>query len=166
MKTLFTMKRIAILVAATVMAASQLLAAQRLSVKDITSGTFASKSLREVMPMADGETYCQISDDRQRIIQYSFRTGKQTAVLFDAQTARGPKVDRIDGYIVSPDGKRLLIQTETKSIYRHSFTAQYYIFMIQNNKLEPLSDGGPQQTPCSRPTATSLPLYVTTISSL
>ncbi len=133
------------------MAASQLLAAQRLSVKDITSGAFSAKTLKEVTPMADGESYCQISDDRQQILQYSFRTGKQTAVLFDANTARGPKVNRIDGYIVSPDGKRLLIQTETKGIYRHSFTAQYYIFMIKSNKLEPLSEGGPQQTPVFSP---------------
>ena len=36
-------------------------------------------------------------------------------------------------------------------IYRHSFTATYYIYSVQNNKLEPLSDGGPQQTPVWSP---------------
>jgi dipeptidyl-peptidase-4 len=60
-------------------------------------------------------------------------------------------VDRVDGYIVSPDGKRMLIQTDTKPIYRRSFTATYYIYMRENNKLEPLSDGGPQQTPVFSP---------------
>ena len=106
--------------------------------------------------MADGETYAQISSDGRRIVTYSFKTGKQVGTLFDAATARGPQVARVDGYIVSPDGRRLLIQTETERIYRHSFTATYYIYSIQNNKLEPLSENGPQQTPVFSPDGTQI----------
>ena len=131
--------------------AFSLAVAQQLTVKEITDGSFRAETLSKVTPLNDGETYAQISADGQRIVQYSFSTGKQVGVLFDAATARGPKVSHVDGYIVSPDGKRLLIQTQTRSIYRHSFTAQYYIFLIQNNKLEPLSEGGPQQTPIFSP---------------
>ena len=57
---------------------------------------------------------------------------------------------------MSPDGRTMLIQTQTKSIYRHSFTAVYYIFTIANNKLEPLSDGGPQQIPVWSPDGTQI----------
>ena len=144
------MKRIALLLAATLMVASQMLAGQRLSVKDITGGAFAVESMREVTPLSDGESYAQISEDCQRIVQYSFRTGKQTAVLFDTKTARGPKVNSIDGYIVSPDGKRLLIQTETKRIYRHSLTATYYIYSMRDKRIVTLSAHGDQQTPHRR----------------
>lgn len=126
-------------------------AGQKLSLKGITSGEFRAKTMREVLPMADGETYAQVSDDGKQIVTYSFRTGKQVGVLFDAATARGGQVRSVDGYIISPDGSRILIQTETKSVYRHSFTATYYIYSIRNNKLEPLSDGGPQQTPVFSP---------------
>ena len=126
-------------------------AGEKLELQGITSGEFRSKSIKEVRPMADGETYAQISDDGKQIQLYSFRTGKQTGVLFDATTARGPQVNRVEGYIISPDGSRLLIQTKTKSVYRRSFTATYYIYSIRNNKLEPLSDGGPQQTPVFSP---------------
>ena len=126
-------------------------AGKPITLKDITSGEFRSQSISAVYPMADGETYAQISDDGKKILTYSFRTGKQTGVLFDATTARGSEVKRVDGYILSPDGTRLLIQTATKSIYRRSFTATYYIYSIRNNKLEPLSDGGPQQTPVFSP---------------
>lgn len=52
---------------------------------------------------------------------------------------------------MSPDGKRLLIQTKTERIYRRSFTATYYIYTLQNNRLVPLSDNGPQQTPLFSP---------------
>ena len=143
-------------------AASQLLAGQKLNLQEIVRGEFRSESMKAVTPLAEGlrvgdgttgmaECYAQISDDGRRIVAYSFRTGKQAAVLFDAATVRGAKVDRVDGYVMSPDGKRMLIQTQTKPIYRHSFTATYYIYTIQNNKLEPLSDGGPQQTPVFSP---------------
>ena len=145
------MRKIVFTCIAVAMTAVCAMAGQQISLKDITSGAFRGESMTAVTPLADGETYAQISDDGQRIVAYSFRTGKQTAVLFDAATARGPKVNRVDGYIMSPDGKRMLIQTQTKRVYRRSFTATYYIYMIQNNKLEPLSDGGPQQTPVFSP---------------
>jgi len=132
-------------------AVSQVMAAGKLDLKEITKGAFRETTIAAVNPMADGETYAQISANGKQIVQYSYKTGKQVAVLFDADKARGAKVERIDGYVMSPTGKRLLIQTQTKSIYRRSFTAVYYIFTIANNKLEPLSDGGPQQTPVWSP---------------
>ena len=130
---------------------SGMAAGERLSLTGITRGEFASEAMQSVCPMPDGETYTQITDDGNRIVSYSFRTGKEVQVLFDVATARGFQLSRVDGYILSPDGRRMLIQTETKPIYRHSFTAVYYIFDIRNNKLTPLSDGGPQQTPVFSP---------------
>ena len=43
-------------------------AGEKLTLKDITAGKFRSKSMTEVRPMADGETYAQISDDGKRIV--------------------------------------------------------------------------------------------------
>ena len=126
-------------------------AGEKLSLKDITSGKFRQKTITEVHPMADGESYAQISDDGKRIVTYSFLTGKETGTLFDAATVSEEKVSRVEGYIVSPDGSRLLIQTETEAIYRRSFTATYYIYNIKDKQLKPLSNGGPQQTPVFSP---------------
>ena len=133
------------------MAATHMMAGQKLDLKEITSGAFREETIAAVTPLADGESYAQISSDSKQIVKYSFRTGKQTEVLFDVNTARGPKVEKIDGYVMSPTGKRILIQTGTKKIYRHSFTATYYIYEVVNNKLVPLSDYGPQQTPVWSP---------------
>ena len=126
-------------------------AGEKLSLKAITSGEFRSEVMQAVRPLADGETYGQMSADGKRVESYSFRTGQRVAVLFYVATARGAKLDQVDDYIMSPDGRRMLIQTQTKPIYRHSFTAVFYIYDIRNNKLEPLSDGGPQQTPVFSP---------------
>jgi dipeptidyl-peptidase-4 len=133
------------------MAMGQTLAGNALDLKEITKGAFRGETMSAIKPLADGESYAKMSADGKQIVRCSFRNGKQLDVLFDASTARGAKLDRIDGYVMSPDGKRMLIQTDTKSIYRHSFTATYYIYTIANNKLERLSDGGPQQTPLWSP---------------
>ena len=133
------------------MAATHTMAGQQLNLKDVAEGQFREETISAVTPLAGGDSYAQVSADGKQIVKCSFRTGKQTEVLFDAATARGPKVERVDGYIMSPTGKRILIQTATKSIYRRSFTATYYIYEVVNNKLVPLSDGGPQQTPVWSP---------------
>ena len=117
------MKKTIVMCAALLTAASTVLAAQQLSLKDVTDGTLRAETMVAVEPLQDGESYAQISSDGKQIVKYSFKTGKQIGVLFDAQTARGPKVVSVDGYVMSPDGQRLLIQTQTKSIYRHSCTA-------------------------------------------
>ena len=145
------MKKSILMCAVLIFTASHVFSAGKLNLKDITSGVFSSERMTEVKPFNDGETYTQISSDGKQIVRYSFKTGKQVEILFDANNVRGDKLQRIDGYIISPDGLRILIQTQTKPIYRHSFTAVYYIYNIRNNKMEPLSNGGPQQTPLFSP---------------
>lgn len=122
-----------------------------LSLEDIASGKFAAKYLSTVTPMADGESYAMISEDSKSILKFSYKTGKQTSVLMDVSNTVGEKIDKIDNYIMSPDGKKILIQTETKRIYRRSFTAVYYIYNIADRKLGKLSDYGPQQAPVWSP---------------
>ncbi|MDD5896449.1 MAG: DPP IV N-terminal domain-containing protein [Prevotellaceae bacterium] len=131
---------------------TQMLAA-KLDLKSITSGQFRPESMASLKPMDDGESYTQISSDGTKILKFSFRTGKQTGVIFDLNSVRGPKIriDRIDGYIFSPDKRRILIQTDTRYVYRRSFTATYYIYEVENNRMGPLSVGGEQQTPLFSP---------------
>jgi dipeptidyl-peptidase-4 len=81
------------------------LAGEKLTLEEITSGVFRQDYMQAVRPMADGETYSQISDDGKQVVTYSFRTGKQVSVLFDAATARGAQIGSVDNYIMSPDGK-------------------------------------------------------------
>ena len=99
-----------------------------LSLKELCAGEYAAKRIYGVNPLNDGESYSRLSDDHKQIITYSFKDGRQKDVLFDVSTARDVKLEKIDGYILSPDEKKMLIQTETKPIYRHSFTAVYYLY--------------------------------------
>lgn len=145
------MKKIIVMCAALIMGMSSIFAGNNLSLKDITSGKFAPKTLGSITALDDGETYAQVSKDGKKVVRYSFKTGKQTDVLFDVDRTVGEKIDSFEDYIMSPDGTKMLIQTNSQKIYRRSFTAVYYIYNINSRKLEKLSDYGPQQAPVWSP---------------
>lgn len=125
--------------------------AQKVTLQDVVQGTYRAQNIYGLKPMLDGEHYTQISSDHKRIVKYSFKTGKEVEAIFDVTKARDCNFKTFDDYILSPDEKLILIQTETKPIYRHSFTAVYYIYNVKNNTLEPLSNNGPQQVPLFSP---------------
>lgn len=141
------MKKIILGIITLFMATSNIHSTERITLKAIQDGAFAAERLSGIKPIAGTDQYARISKDGNRVVRYSFKTGKQTAVLFDVNHTMGSKIDSFDGYILSPDGSKMLIQTKTERIYRRSFKAQYYIYTIASTKLEPLSEGGPQQVP-------------------
>lgn len=126
-------------------------AQNKLDIKAVTDGTFSAQRMSGIIPIDGTDQYARIENDGTQIKTYSFKTGKETGILFDATHTQGETVKRIDGYIMSPTGTKMLIQTNTRPIYRRSFTADYYIYTIQSRKLERLSDGGPQQVPTWSP---------------
>lgn len=126
--------------------------AGQLTLENIAAGQYNADYIYGVNPMNDGETYTQLSEDSKRIIRRSFKNGKELETIFDVATARGEqRLEQIDGYIMSPDEKRILLRTQTRRIYRRSYTAVYYVYDIENRKYEPLSEGGPQQMPLFSP---------------
>lgn len=121
--------------------------AQDIPLEDIVSGKFSQRGIRGIHPLSDGESYSQISADGKQILRCSFKDGKSIETLFDISSARGPRLASFSGYVMSPDEKHILIETNRKPIYRHSFTAEYFIYNIKNKTLAPLSSGGPQECP-------------------
>lgn len=126
-------------------------AQNQVTLRDVSRGTYRASNIYGIKPMLDGQYYTQISPDRKRIVKYSFKTGKQVEAIFDVEKARDCTLKYFDDYIMSPDEKLILIQTKTRSIYRSSFTAEYYIYNVKNNTIEPLSKNGPQQVPLFSP---------------
>lgn len=131
-------------------------AAAEITLQGIASGEYYPQSMRSFSSSPDGESYMQISEDGKQLLSYSFKNGAQNGVVIDLNTTRGDKVGRIEGYILSPDGKRILVQTATSSIYRHSFTAEYYIYDVGNKTLTALSSGGAQMQPQFSPDGTMI----------
>ena len=115
------------------------------TISDVVNGTFKAERHVSVTPMPDGENYACLSDGK--IKTYSYRNGKETAILFDASKTVGERIKAAESFILSPDGRQLLIATNKKPIYRHSFSAEWYIYNIESKLLSRLSDYGPQQSP-------------------
>ena len=137
-------------------------AQKALTLEEVVRGDFRPETIYGVIPIpGDGEHYSQMNAQGTQIIKYSFKTGRQVEVLFDAATARECPFKRFDSYSFSPDGSTLLIATDVRPIYRRSYTAVHYLYSLKrnadgkiDNKVERLSDGGPQQVPVFSPDGT------------
>lgn len=145
------MKRLFLTITALLMFVATMSAGGKLTLPDITSGKFAAKTVNGINPIEGTDTYARISQDGERVVCCSFKTGKEISVLFDVKNTMGCKIDGFDDYVLSPDGKRMLIQTKTERIYRRSFKADFYIYNIESRRLDRLSDGDKQQIPTWSP---------------
>ncbi|MDE7160328.1 MAG: S9 family peptidase [Muribaculaceae bacterium] len=111
---------------------------------DIPTATPAG--IKEMRRMADGTTYSAISDDGRRIEIFSYASGRKTGTLFDLDKVKGEvKIDSFDGYEISANGKKILLWNDKTQIYRHSFTAEYYVYDIMRSTLSRVSSGGKQR---------------------
>ena len=144
-------KKNSLLIAFMVALSLNVLAAEKISLWDITAGKYAAENLRSLQPLADGASFAQISQQRDKILKYAFASGEQTGVIFDASLCEGAEIKGIDDYKASPDDRYLLIATNSQRIYRHSFTADYFIYDTQNRQARPLSQNGAQQVPVWAP---------------
>ena len=145
------MKRLFLTITALLMFVATMSAGGKLTLPDITSGKFAAKTVNGINPIEGTDTYARISQDGERVVCCSFKTGKELSVLFDVKNTMGCKIDGFDDYVLSPDGKRMLIQTKTERIYRRSFKADFYICNIESRRPDRLSDGDKQQIPTWSP---------------
>ncbi|MCE5175140.1 MAG: S9 family peptidase [Bacteroidales bacterium] len=120
-------------------------AKQEISLDSIISGTFRSASIPEIKSMQDGRYYTCIDENGQQIIQYSYLTGKQEAVILDIHNLKGVAPKKIVGYAFSPTEKRMIVWGEKDPIYRRSYTTEYYVYDVKRNFMEVLSENGAQR---------------------
>ncbi len=115
----------------------QTLAQQSITLEDIwTKGTFSAKGVSGFTSMKDGKYY-SAQDDNDNIIRYNFATGQAVDTILKS-AAIGLKDF---SYTWSEDESKLLLQTNFKPIYRHSFTANVYVYDLKAQKLiQPVSD--------------------------
>lgn len=98
-----------------------------------------SKTLSKMSYMPDGKTYLSLSDNGKCIYQFDTETGTVLDTIIDVENTRESSMTHISGFIVSPNGEKLLVYNNIIPIYRRSYEASYYIFEIKRNILRPLS---------------------------
>ena len=119
--------------------------AQILELKDILDGKYRAKGVKTVISSADGEFYYQADNANKKIIKYAYKTGEAVETVFDASTARNISFSSFQGFIMSPDEKRILLYNDYESVYRHSFKANYYYYDIRRNHIRKLTENTSKQ---------------------
>ncbi|WNM19976.1 S9 family peptidase [Flavobacterium capsici] len=113
-------------------------AQQKITVEEIYTGSFRAKGMDELQSMKNTNQYTVLNSDRstrtQQIDLYDFATLKKVSTLIS--TKDFPILsDGIDSYNFSNDEKQLLIANNSNQIFRHSFTADYFLYNIATKEL-------------------------------
>ena len=113
--------------------------------------TYSPRGIDEFRSMADGKSYTQM-DENGVIARFDLVSGNKLGVLFDSKTAPG----RFDSYSLSPREDKILLASKISPIYRHSFEAEYWIYQVASQSLEPVAKSDKQIYPSFSPDGKSL----------
>jgi dipeptidyl-peptidase-4 len=115
---------------------------QKISVEEIYQGSFRAQGMDKLQSMKNSNQYTVLNSDRQtrttQIDLYDYATLKKIATLID--TKDHPELPMIDGYTFNSSEKMILLACNSNQIFRHSFTADYYLYNTVNRQLTRLFD--------------------------
>jgi dipeptidyl-peptidase-4 len=115
---------------------------QKISVEEIYNETFRSQGMDALQSMKNSNKYTVLKSNRMartmQIDLYDYATLKKTATLIDTKDHAG--LPMIDGYTFDSSEKMILIACNSNQIFRHSFTADYYLYNTINKQLTKLFD--------------------------
>src|SRR5690554_2667622 len=109
-----------------------LTAQEKITLEQIWSGYFRTQQMQELQALKNYNEYTVLN--RNSIDLYDFATLEKKKILFST------KDFSIDSYVFSEKEDKILIATNSEPIYRHSFTADYYVFDIPTQKLTKFID--------------------------
>lgn len=89
--------------------------------------------------LPDGESYLLLGKEGKSIERYETASGKLLETVLDVTHTRETTIGKIEDFILSPDGSKILLYTEKTPVYRRSFKADWHVFEIKRNILRPLS---------------------------
>jgi dipeptidyl-peptidase-4 len=117
------------------------IAQKQITVEDFTTkNTFAERTVTGINWMNDGKFYSTLEGNK--IVKYNIATGQPVETLLDGNQLSPALI--IQQYSFSADEQKLLVLNSRESVYRRSFTAEYYVFDRVTKTLTPLSSQGRQ----------------------
>lgn len=124
-----------------------LIGQQKITLEEIWSGTFRTKGMDELNAMKNTNQYTVLNFDRasrtMQIDLYDYATLNKISTLID--TKNHPELKSIDSYTFDKSEKKLLIATNSNPIFRHSFTADYFVYDLSTKKLTKFTDKAIQE---------------------
>ena len=115
-----------------------IVAQQKISVEEIYTGAFRTQGMDALQSMKNTNQYTVLNFDRtsrtSQIDLYDFATLKKVATLIDTKNYKELS-QGIDSYTFSADETKILIANNTNAIFRHSFTADFFLYTIATKEL-------------------------------
>ncbi|WP_264566474.1 S9 family peptidase [Flavobacterium sp. N3904] len=115
---------------------------QKITVDAIFTGAFRPKGMEELQSMKNTNQYTVLNFDRasksMQIDLYDFATLKKVSTLIDTKDHK--ELPMIESYTFDAEEKLILLACNNNQIYRHSFTADYYLYNTTNKELTKLFD--------------------------
>jgi dipeptidyl-peptidase-4 len=105
---------------------------------------FYSRTVNGVRSLNNGVNYTSLvkAEKGNNIVKYSYSKKGEGEVLVDNNKLKyNDKIVPIGNYEFSSDESKVLIASNTKSIYRHSSKSDYFIYELGDDRLSKLSDG-------------------------
>nr|WP_315157946.1 S9 family peptidase [uncultured Flavobacterium sp.] len=116
---------------------------QKITVDEIFTGAFRAKGMDELQSLQNTNQYTVLNFDRatrsMQIDLYDFATLKKESNLIDTKNFTA-LADGIDSYTFDASEKQLLIACNSDKIFRHSFTADYFLYDLAAKTLTKLFD--------------------------
>lgn len=146
-KNILIMKKISLTILFFVVSSLSVVAQQKITLEEIWGGAFRTKGMDALSAMKNTNQYTVLNFDRStksyQIDLYDFATLEKVSTLFD--TKNHPEVKSIDSYSFDKSEKKILIATNSNSIFRHSFTAQYFIYDIPSKTVNSFTTNAIQE---------------------
>ena len=121
----------------------------KITIEDIYTGQFRSTGMNELQAMKNTNQYTILNTDRgtksQQIDLYDYATLKKVSTLINTADFN-LLADGIDSYTFSANEKMMLIAANSNQIYRHSFTADYYVYTIATKQLKKILEQAQEVT--------------------
>lgn len=111
-------------------------ATEHITVEGVRGGAYRGASVPAFRSTADGKHYTALTPDHRAIVKYQYSNGQAVDTLLnldEVQPEEGLDVSnlRLSGYTLSDDEERLLVWSDPDYIYRRSYQADYYYYVIE-----------------------------------
>lgn len=120
-----------------------LVAQQKITIDEIYNGTFRTQGMDELQSLKNTNQYTVLNADRasrsMQIDLYDFATLKKVSTLIDTKGYK-ELANGIDSYTFDASEKLILLACNSNAIFRHSFTADYFLYDTTTKKLTTLFD--------------------------
>ena len=99
------------------------------------SRTFSPEWVWGINSMNDGIHYSSLNRGKENtyVTEYSYETGDSISTIVDSKDLDGIS---FSDYSFSTNEQKVLLPTETESIYRHSTRSEYYIYDRKTKKAQ------------------------------